>query len=259
MKKRYPSDLTDAQWRLIEPLLPPELPGGRDRTTDLREVTNALLYMSKTGCQWRMLPTEFPPRSTVFGYSTQWKQEGIHDEILATLREQIREKAGRNKTPTAGIIDSQTAKSIGSDYDIGYDGGKKIKGRKRHIVVDILGLLLGVSVTSADVQDREASKSLIKATKTRFPTLEIIFADGGYTGEKLSSWFKITVNLILKIIKRPRKKFQVVKFRWIVERTFGWINHHRRLSKDYEYLPASSEAWVKIASWNMMLKRLSPG
>ena len=216
---------------------------------------NALRYMSRTGCQWHMLPSDFPPRSTVFDYFKLWRDEGILDEIVVKLRENIRIKAGRNATPTAAIIDSQSVKTTGSDIDVGYDGGKKIKGRKRHIAVDVLGLLLTVVVHSAGIQDRAGAKLVGANLLKYFKGLIIIYADGGYTGSSLSEWFSSFVNVILKIVKRPRKKFQIVKFRWIVERTFGWFNTHRRLSKDYECSPRSSEAWVKLASIHVMLNR----
>jgi putative transposase len=259
MAKRYPSDLTDAQWHLIKPLIPDEKPGGRDRTTDMREVINAILYASRAGCQWRMLPTEFPPKSTVYGYFSQWRDEGVWDDMVRVLREQVRVDAERNKQPSAAIIDSQSVKTTGATEDVGYDGGKKIKGRKRHIAVDVLGLLLVVVVHSAHIQDRAGAQLVVTALLHHFSTIKIMFADGGYTGHALMNWCLKVANIVLTIIKRPRKKFQIVKFRWIVERTFGWMNTQRRLSKDYECLPASAEAWVKIAAINTMICRLSPG
>ena len=258
-KKRYRSDLTDNQWKLIEPILPGESPLGRPRTTELREVMNALRYMSRTGCQWEMLPSEFPARSTVFDYFKLWRDEGILDEIVVTLRESIRIKAGRNCEPSAAIIDSQSVKTTGSAGDVGYDSGKKIKGRKRHLAVDVLGLLLMVVVHSAGIQDRAGATLLGAKLRMRFRCLKIIFADGGYSGSNLANWFLTMMQVVLQIVKRPRKKFQIVKFRWIVERTFGWFNTHRRLSKDYETSPRSAEAWVKLAAIHGMLNRCATG
>lgn len=259
MYKRYPSDLTDGQWNLIAYLIPLEKPGGAPRKTDMREVVNALYYMSRTGCQWRMLPNDFPPRSTIYGYFKRWSDDGVIDEMVRVLRENIRIKAGRGIEPTATIIDSQTVKTAGANCEVGYDGHKKIKGRKRHIAVDVLGLLLSVLVHSASIQDRSGARLLVSKLMEHFTRLKIVFADGGYTGNHLKDWFQAVAGIILEIVKRPRGVFQVVKFRWVVERTFGWMNTQRRLSKDYEYSPQSSEAWVKIASINTMLHRLSPG
>lgn len=259
MKKIYSTDLTNAQWKIIYPLIPDEKPGGRPRSTDMRAVVNALNYMSRTGCQWELIPTEFPPKSTVYGYYSQWAKGGTLDDIMNRLREKVRIKAGRNETPSAAIVDSQTVKTAGPALDTGYDGGKKIKGRKRHIAVDILGLLLTVVIHSAGIQDRAGAKLVMKQLMSYFTGIKIIWADGGYTGEKLKSWVKRMFDVIWQVVKRPRKVFKIVKFRWIVERTFGWMNYHRRLSKDYEYLPEHSAAWVKLAAISMMTKRLSPG
>tara|TARA_B100001996_G_scaffold293554_1_gene233739 strand:- start:191 stop:967 length:777 start_codon:yes stop_codon:yes gene_type:complete len=254
----YKTDLTDGQWRLIEPILPEAKPGGRPRSTNLREVINAIFYQLRTGCQWDMLPRSFPPKSTIYDYFSSWKHDGTFDEMGRILREQVRVQAGRNPTPTAAIVDSQTVKTAGPAEQVGYDGGKKIKGRKRHIAVDVLGLLLVVVVHSAGIQDRAGAKLLMQQVCKTF-ALKIIWADGGYTGNSLVKWIKNLCGAIWQVIKRPRGKFQVVKFRWIVERTFGWMNYQRRLSKDYEYSVSSAEAWVKLAAINMMVRRLSPG
>lgn len=259
MRKRYSTDLTDKQWSIIEPLIPPEKEGGRPRTTNMREVVNACNYISRSGCQWHLMPNDFPPKSTVFEYYAQWANDGTLDEIVRILREEVRVKAGRNKKPSATIIDSQSVKTAGPAIDVGYDGCKKIKGRKRHIAVDVLGLLLLVVVHSAGIQDRAGAKLVMKKLMIYFTGIKIAWADGGYSGKSLKEWVKTLFNVVWQVVKRPRKVFKIVKFRWIVERTFGWMNYQRRLSKDYEYLPKHSEGWVKIAAINIMIRRLSPG
>ena len=258
MRKTYPSDLSNDQWKLISQFIPPEKSGGRPRTVDTREIMNAIFYILRSGCQWRMLPEHFPPKSTVHDYFCLLRDDGALDDMVRLLRESVRKKSGRNKTPTAAIIDSQSVKTVGAIDAVGYDGGKKIKGRKRHIAVDILGLLLVVVVHSAGIQDCAGARYVLAHLSNFFVGLKIVFADGGYTGTKLRDWLLSLSNIVLKIIKRPRKKFQVVKFRWIVERTFGWLNTQRRLSKDYECLPSSAEAWIKLAAVNTMIRRLQP-
>ena len=255
----YPSDLTDKQWQLIAPHLPPEKEKGRPRKTDLREVVNALLYMSRTGCQWSMLPSDFPPRSTTHGYFSAWRDDGTLDEVSRVLREKIRIKAGRKRLPSAAVIDSQSAKNGLAIECVGFDSAKRIKGRKRHVAVDVLGLLLAVVVHSARIDERQGAKLLMARLSLWFPCILKVWADGGYSGSPLRDWFLAKFNCILEIVKRPRKQFQIVKWRWIVERTFGWFNWQRRLSKDYEYYEESAEAWIKIASINVMLHRLKPG
>lgn len=257
--KRYKTDLTDGQWALLSPIIPEAKNGGRPRTTDIREVVNAIFYILHTGCQWDYLPTCFPPKSTVYEYFSFWRDDGLLDDMVRVLRENVRQDAGRNAKPSAAVIDSQTAKTAGPAEETGYDGGKRLKGRKRHIAVDILGLLLSVVVHSAGIQDRAGARLLMDKLMPKLPDIEIIWADGGYTGDALKDWVMKLFGVIWQVVKRPRKVFQIVKFRWIVERTFGWMNNERRLSKDYEYLAKSSEAWVKLASINMMMRRLSPG
>jgi putative transposase len=259
MHKRYSTDLTDQQWGVIEPLIPPAKDGGRPRTADMREVVNTCLYILRTGCQWEMIPNDFPPKSTVYEYYSQWAKDGTLDEMLRQLCAEVRVKAGRNPKPTAAIIDSQSVKTAGPALEVGYDGAKKTKGRKRHIAVDVLGLLLAVVVHSAGISERAGAKLVMANLMAYFTDIKIVWADGGYSGNTFVSWIKTIFNVIWQVIKRPRKVFQIVKFRWIVERTFGWMNYQRRLSKDYEYSPRHAEAWIKLAAINTMTRRLSPG
>ena len=256
--KRYSTDLTDTQWLLLAPHIPKEKDGGRPRSVDVREIVNSLRYMSRTGCQWHLLPNDFPPRSTVYDYFSRWRDDNTLDDICRILRENIRIKAGRTPKPSAAIIDSQTVKNASTCFDTGYDGGKRIKGRKRHIAVDVLGLLLVVIVHSAGIQDRAGSK-LVLGELAKWFEIKRVWVDGGYTGPKLANWALTVCRIIIEVVKRPVKKFKIVKWRWIVERTFGWINWHRRLSKDYEYSIESATAWFQLAAIDGMVCRLRPG
>ena len=198
-------------------------------------------------------------RSTVHDYFMAWRDDGTWDEILRVLREDIREKARRNKVPSAAIMDSQSVKTAAVSECVGYDGAKKIQERKRNIAIDVLGLPIAMVVHSAGIDERSGAKLLMRKVFALFSALLIVWADGGYSDGPLKDWFWKTGQCILEIVKRPRKKLQIVKWRWFVERSFGRINWQRRLSKDYEYYEESAEAWVKIAFFNVMIHRLEPG
>ena len=256
---RYASDMTDREWALVEPFLPMPRRLGRPRTTDLREVVNALLYIATTGCQWRMLPKDFPPCSTVQRYFYEWRALGLWARINHHLVMEARELEGREASPTAGVIDSQSVKTTESGGIRGYDAGKKTKGRKRHIIVDTLGLMVGLMVHSADIQDRDGAPDLLKSIRHRWPWLLHVFADGGYAGDKLKRRLKKIGRWTVEIIKRSDKAegFQVLPRRWVVERTFAWLGSCRRLAKDVERSIASAEAWIMTAHIRLITRRLA--
>ena len=257
-RKRYATDLTDGQWARIAPLIPKAKPGGRPRSTDLREVINAILFVARSGCAWRLIPHDLPPFGTVYGYFRAFKAAGVWKKLHDNLRENVRRASGRKPTPSAAIIDSQSVKTTEVGGVRGYDAGKKINGRKRHIMVDTMGMVIAVVVHEASIQDRDGAKLVFEKFKQGFTRLKLIWADGGYAG-KLIEWTRENIKRKLEIVKRSDdiKGFVVLPRRWVVERTFGWIGRYRRMAKDYEKLTESSEAMVHIVMINLMSKRLN--
>lgn len=256
---RYASDMTDGEWTLLRPLMPPPRRLGRPRRVDLRSVVEAIFYILATGCQWRALPRDFPPRSTVQGYFYRWRDDGTWHEIVATLVARARRALGRNIVASIGIIDSQSVPTTESGGPRGLDAGKRIKGRKRHIVTDSEGLLLAALVHPANVQDCHGAVPLLRALRRRFPKLRHVFADRVYRGEQLVNALADGGPWTIEIVQRPEgvKGFQLLPRRWVVERTFAWLGRCRRLAKDFEATIASATAWLLIAHMRLLIRRLA--
>ncbi len=259
--RRYDTDVTDEQWAWLEGLLPPPSKDGPKERHPRREIVNAILYVVRTGCAWRHLPSDFPPWQTVFRYFSRWRREGVVQQVHDRLRDAVRDAEGRDPMASAGIVDAQSVK--GSDTvgaaTRGFDAGKKVNGRKRHIVVDTLGLLIVVMVTAASVQDRDGGRRVLAKARMAMPSIARVWADGGYAG-KLVRFALSALRITVEIVKKNdgQRTFQVLPRRWVVERTLSWISRCRRLDHDYERLREHAEAMVHWAMIGIMVRRLAP-
>lgn len=259
-RQAYSTDLTDGQWEIIEPFMPAPKKRGKKRQVDLHEVVNGILYISRTGCQWRNLPHDLPAKSTVWDYFARFKKDGTWGRIVDALRRGVRVAAGREPEPKTAAIDSQTVPTHHQGAESTVDGGKNVKGRKRHIVVCSMGLLLAVAVTAANLNEgMQAPRVLGKLSEQTTTRLERVYADNKYHCQAVWEWEKRPgVKYRIVVVKREGKAFKMLPSRWVVERTFAWLGWNRRLSKDYEHTTSSSEAWCQISMIHLMLRRLSP-
>src|SRR3954466_3182032 len=260
-RRSYDTDLTDPEWEHLEPLVPAAKPGGRPPIHSRREILNSIFYAVRSGCAWKLLPHDLPPWRTVYHYFWSWRRGGTWEKIHDSIRASVRRAAGRHPEPSGAVVDSQSVQTTEQGGIRGYDAAKNVSGRKRHVLVDTLGLVLLVVITAANAQDRAAGRILLTMLATRFRRLRVVWADGAYAGSGLQHWVRRLRpwgKVRREIVRKPKgqRGFAVLPWRWIVERTFAWLGRWRRLKADYECLPETTEALIHIAMIRLMLRRL---